>query len=87
MEGYSWPCVVKQDGTDPSSKQVSTYDLKSTLQLWVALAKLHPEDVTQEIEAKVDFYVAEALKPAPSVVTSDWFVDDNFEVCLPCCCC
>ena len=79
MEGYSWPCIVDEYGLRPSPQQIREYKLKPTLQLWVAVPSTHPEDVTKEMQDKINMYVAEALKPAESVVTSDWFVDDNFE--------
>ena len=79
MEGYSWPCVTTQDGLVPSNAQVERYKLKPSLQMWVAFPKFHPEDITEEVEEKVEFYVAEALKPAKSIITSDSFIDDNFE--------
>ena len=79
MEGYSWPCVTTQDGIQPTSEQAKRYKLKPSLQIWVAFPKFHPEDVTQEVQDKVEFYVKEALKPAKSIITSDKFIDDNFE--------
>lgn len=79
MEGYSWPCVVDEDGLRPNKKQIEKYNLKPTLQIWVALINIRPEDVTKEIQERVNFYVAEALRPAKSVVSSDWFIDDNLE--------
>ncbi len=79
MEGYSWPCVTTQDGIMPTREQVKRYELKPSLQIWVAFPKFHPEDTTQEVQDKVEFYVKEALKPAKSVITSDKFIDDNFE--------
>ena len=79
MEGYSWPCVTNQDGDSPRSAQVDRYKLKPSMQLWVAFPSFHPEDVTPEMQSKVESYVKESLLPAKSRVTSDWFVDDNFE--------
>jgi len=77
MEGFSFPCVTTLDGTDPSDSSIAKYKLESTLQIWAALTRRPPSWVTDERSKEFNRYLKQAMKPAASVVTSDWFVDDN----------